>query len=683
MGEFHEAYGAHQEKAEGLRANVEHAREIFETLHMSGWVETTQTMTERLVSDSFKVLVIGEFKRGKSTFINALLEEEVLPAFATPCTAVINEIKYGDSREACLFFRENIDAGLLRDLPAPVQEHIRKHTGGPIPPLKVAVEDLEDFVVIPDPAEDQARSVAQSPYDRVEIRWPLKLCKNGVELIDSPGLNEHGTRTKVTTNYLAKVDAILFVMSCQALGSQSELSVVDNQIRAAGHTDIFFIANRFDEIRERERDRLVKYAHKKLGGRTEFGPDGVFFVSALDALDGRLDRDPDRVARSGIERLEKRLSFFLTNDRGRLKLLQPTGQLLKGISKAINETIPGHRAMLRQGEAELRERYEKAKPALEDADRRRKQIIARMNTHRERLRDEVILVMRERQREIATLLSQWLSECELKEEVSFMTLHPKQKIEAVASEVAEALGARIEQEQVTWQQQELQPVIEKHLRDMTDDVSDHLQELLSKLDNVMSKVTGIEARIAEGEKEISPLERVLAAAGGFVIGGVGSALVGGTMGFGEMMKSLGPQIALVIGMILVGLTNPFIFVPVLLASGILQGLLKQGKATAKTREKVVEAMANELRAQAHETASEAAAKVFEQTEGFINTVDKGLRKEIHATREQVENALRELRMGEAEVTKKLEGLDSTGKKLGALGGHLQDLMIELAAGRPL
>jgi len=338
---------------------------------------------------------------------------------------------------------------------------------------------------------------------------------------------------------------------------------------------------------------------------------------------------------------------------------------------------------LRQSEAELRNRYEKAKPAFEDADRRRKQIIGRMNNHRERLRDEVVLVMRERQREIASLLSQWVEECELKEEVSFMTLHPKQKVEAVASEVAEALGARIEKEQVIWQEQELQPVIEKHLRDMTDDVSDHLQELLSKLDNVMSKVTGIESRIAEGEKEISPLERVLAAAGGFVVGGVGSALVGGTMGFGEMMKSLGPQIALVIGMILVGLTNPFILVPVLLGSGILQGLLKQGKATTKTREKVIEAMANELRAKAHETASEAADKVFEQTEGFVKTVDKGLRKEINATREQVENALKELQMGEAKVNQKLEELDSTSKKLGALDGHLRDLMIELAAGRPL
>lgn len=49
-------------------------------------------LKKKLESDNFKVLVIGEFKNGKSTFINSLMGEKVLPAYATPCTAVINEV---------------------------------------------------------------------------------------------------------------------------------------------------------------------------------------------------------------------------------------------------------------------------------------------------------------------------------------------------------------------------------------------------------------------------------------------------------------------------------------------------------------------------------------------------------------------------------------------------------------
>ena len=49
-------------------------------------------LKKKLENDNFKVLVIGEFKNGKSTFINSLMGEKVLPAYSTPCTAVINEV---------------------------------------------------------------------------------------------------------------------------------------------------------------------------------------------------------------------------------------------------------------------------------------------------------------------------------------------------------------------------------------------------------------------------------------------------------------------------------------------------------------------------------------------------------------------------------------------------------------
>ncbi|NCC36113.1 MAG: hypothetical protein EOM24_29480, partial [Chloroflexia bacterium] len=56
--------------------------------------------------DTFKLLIMGEFKTGKSTFINALLREKVLPSYATPTTAIINEVKYGAQRRALLHFND-------------------------------------------------------------------------------------------------------------------------------------------------------------------------------------------------------------------------------------------------------------------------------------------------------------------------------------------------------------------------------------------------------------------------------------------------------------------------------------------------------------------------------------------------------------------------------------------------
>jgi len=218
-------YAAFQAQQSQLLGLLQRAQPVLKMLDMRVEGQTLHQLIGRVSSDRLKVIILGEFKRGKSTFINAMLGREILPAFATPCTAVINEIGWGESPKATLYFRNPVLAPLPRPLPPGVVAHIERAGGRNVPPLPVPIEALEEYVVIPDPAKDQARSVAESPYERVTLNWPLELCKNGVLIIDSPGLNEHGMRTKVTTDYLTTVDAVVFVMSCQALASQSELDV--------------------------------------------------------------------------------------------------------------------------------------------------------------------------------------------------------------------------------------------------------------------------------------------------------------------------------------------------------------------------------------------------------------------------------------------------------------------------
>src|SRR5579875_3819542 len=83
------------EKRKALVALLERLQSVLHMLNMTAWQQKMQQLEQRATSDNFKVLVIGEFKRGKSTFINALLGQEVLPAYATPTTAIINEVKWG------------------------------------------------------------------------------------------------------------------------------------------------------------------------------------------------------------------------------------------------------------------------------------------------------------------------------------------------------------------------------------------------------------------------------------------------------------------------------------------------------------------------------------------------------------------------------------------------------------
>ena len=255
-------------------------------------------LEEKVRRETFKVMVLGRFKTGKSTFINALLGAEVLPTDAIPCTAVISEIKYAATRKATLYFKDPLPEKMPDGLSTRAINYIRTNGGKTPTPLELAVDDLKEFISIPDPGKEQAESVAETPYEKVEIDWDLELCRNGIEIIDSPGLDENSTRTRIAVNYLSGADAVLFVMSCQSLCSAMEMDFIDTRIRDMGHEYIFFINNRINQIRDKEKDALIRYGNSKLASRTKSGTNSIFYINALGALDGRLNNNPQQVVDS-------------------------------------------------------------------------------------------------------------------------------------------------------------------------------------------------------------------------------------------------------------------------------------------------------------------------------------------------------------------------------------------------
>ena len=331
-----EKYATFQKTLLGL---LESGEQLFAQLqyHGSGKI---QTLKEKVMDDQLRVVVLGSFKRGKSTLINAMLGMEILPNFATPCTAVINEIKYGEEKRAVVHFRNNIDKKTFDLLPQKAKDHFKNVYKKNLSPMTIGIDEIVDYVVIIDPEMGHLQSIAETPYDHVEIFWPLPLLKNGIAIIDSPGLDECESRTRITERYLTKADAILFILSCTALAGQSEMEFIDNLLINNGYEDTLFICNRFDEIRGRERERIIEYGRKKLGEKTNFGPEeGVLFLSGSSAIEGRVNNDQILIAKSGIIELERRLYHMLVHSRGKTKLLQPIRVLAQEFQDVIQIVI--------------------------------------------------------------------------------------------------------------------------------------------------------------------------------------------------------------------------------------------------------------------------------------------------------------------------------------------------------
>jgi len=634
----------------------------------------------RLDSDRFKVMVLGEFKRGKSTFINALLGEEVLPSSAVPCTAVINEIKWGDEKKAVLYFREPLTTGAVAGLPNTIREHIQRAAGGAVPPLEVPIHDLEDYVAIPEPEKDQADSVAESPYSRVEVFWPLELCRNGIEIIDSPGLNENATRARLAKEYVASVDAILFVMSCSALASKSELGVIDNDLRGVGHEYLFLICNRFDEVRASQRQKLMDYGRSKLMERTELKENGIFFLSALHALEARLGGDAARLESSGMYAFEQALERFLTCDRGKVKLLQPARELVHALAEARQTILPGQRAMLDESLVTLEGKLEEVRPRLDDAERTKRQIVLSIQNHRQALRSEVRLEFEKFLRAVADELEEWVSELELEKSVRLWSLHQKEQVAAVREEICSELAALFETKSAAWRQATLEPLIQSRLAAMREAFEQQVADFCSRVDAARAVFFKVELRV-DGDSVTLSGDRPAAILGGVWLQSPLLAAPGARFELGGLAASVLAQVATGVLFGILTSVSPVGIVALLLGTTTLLTLWKQGSLTERTKKEIARVLGEQFRADLGSTAAMVAAEVYDQTEKLVRSAEEGLDREIQILREQVDAVLRDKRAGEVQVQAKKNLLAELETEMSDVGTAVKELIFAVAGRR--
>ena len=606
-------------------------------------------------------MILGEFKRGKSTFINALLGEEILPAFATPCTAIINEVKWGERQRAVLHFNQ-VDGQEKKE------------------PKEIPVDEIEEYVVIKEDV-DQSQAINESPYEKLELFWPLELCKDRVEIIDSPGLNEHKTRQQVTESYLITVDAIILVLSCEQLFSKSEQEVVDNKLRLMGHEDIFFVCNRINLIRRNEVDRVKDSAIRKLSPRTRLGAERIFFINALGALDGKLDHDNEALQESGVPQLEIALQKFLTNERGRVKILRPAQELRNAINE-VRKTIPEQIAMLKTDVSELEKRYAAAQEPLEILEDKRRSIVQKLANSIEDTKDQVSYKTKDFCRDLVPKIKTIAQEYQLQTEIKLLFQDPRPSIEAAVKEITSYLESQLEAEFSNWQSSELEPLLARRMDNIKTSLDSEAKEFIDGIDNLRLELSGVsiaKVQVSKGDvgvRDVSAVERIFSAAGGFLIGGLGAATIGATFGYQEMLRSLIPQLIIgIIAYILLGV-NPITLIPMLIAA-LIQGKLMEGGLTNRIKEEVSNKFSEQLNQSTVDIVDKVGKGVSAEMNKVKNLVNKGLESEIENIRQQVKNVLADKEKGQAEVDKKLKQLDDLTQYVNKIDQELYDLISQV------
>ena len=196
-----------------LKKLSEHSK----TMKLDGNASAIDEVVRRLSEDTFTVAVVGEFKRGKSTLINALLEKAVLPADVVPCTATLNRVMYSVTP----FVRIEFFDGRTED---------------------IGIDKLTEYVTKQTPeSERTAKTVKMAT-----VYYPINYCKNGVTIVDTPGLNDDEAMTSVTMSVLPTVDAAIMVMMAGSPFSQYECDFLENKIIASDLGRVMFVVTGID-----------------------------------------------------------------------------------------------------------------------------------------------------------------------------------------------------------------------------------------------------------------------------------------------------------------------------------------------------------------------------------------------------------------------------------------------------
>lgn len=290
---------------------------------------------ERLRDSRLTVVVCGEFKRGKSSLLNALLEEDppLFPVDAVLATSLVTVVSWGEIERITVGF-EGVDGGLTE--------------------RSITRTEIADYATeAGNPGNDKRVASA------ISVQTPNPRLRSGVVVVDTPGVGGVLTaHSAVTTGFLPSADAIVFVSDFTQPLTASELDFLRQASQAAqvtGDIDgVIFVVTKADRVLGEQREQLLANTRAKLAEVTGQPAQALTIVPVSSKVKRAhlATGDPLRLAESNFPALEAVLWPAVERRRARIILSAALTDVDASVRRLL-EPVETERAAL---EAETRER---------------------------------------------------------------------------------------------------------------------------------------------------------------------------------------------------------------------------------------------------------------------------------------------------------------------------------------
>lgn len=393
----------------------------------------------RLSENRFNLVVFGEFKRGKSTFLNSLLGRDVLPTAVIPLTSIVTIVQHGQQEHAVVRFLRGEE-------------------------VTVPLEQIEDYIT------ETANPENRKGVARVEVFLPAPLLRDGVRLVDTPGVGsvyEHNTQ--VAQEFLPHADAAVFLVAADPPISKTEREFL--RLVRDYAVKLFVVQNKIDNLTDEELNQSLQFTRSVIA--QELGGDSVriYPLSARQALIAKLRGDEKRLEESGLPEFERDLDDFLTRERGNVSLLS-----------AINTALLTADAVRASIDLEMRA----VQMPLEELERRLSEFQMRLTTLRKQREQHLFLLKKLVHQQVLEQLDAHLASMQsanhrpLYEKLAGVCRDGRSSPLKLIEELNRLMPRWVEETIAEWQQQEaerLSATLSEKLQPFTEEVNAFVEQV--------------------------------------------------------------------------------------------------------------------------------------------------------------------------------------------------------------
>jgi GTP-binding protein EngB required for normal cell division len=318
-------------------------------------VAEVRDLAERIAEGRFYVTCVGQFKRGKSTLLNALIGESILPTGVAPVTSVVTVVRY-DRRPSA-------------------RVRLMDHGWRPI-----------DSATLADYVTEERNPKNGKGVEAVEVRVPSPLLETGMCLVDTPGIGSvFASGSLATREFVPHIDAALVVLGADPPISGEELALVKDMGKHV--EEMIFVLNKADRLSDADRAEALVFTRRILKEHLKHPVDAIHEVSAVEVLEESESLRDWNQLRVRLESLARQGGAEL------VRAAEARGHSF--LSNLILREIAEQRDAIQRPLAESERRIEVIRQSVQDAERSLNDLAYLLSSEEDRL----AMTLRARQKE--------------------------------------------------------------------------------------------------------------------------------------------------------------------------------------------------------------------------------------------------------------------------------------------